>query len=367
VSADAPPAQTRFSVIEGMKLHARRVLAGGMDAVAAAGVEALIVDECDVAGGSIADACQLPFVTLCTSPPLYLDSSVPAPYFGTLPGGGPLDRLRAGATNAIVRARFAPLLGMVNAWRAIHGLRPLRQVNDLYSRVAMIAQLPEALEFPVRRRPPQLTYVGPLVDAAARRRTAFAWDRLDGRPLIYATLGTLMDQRRDLYRVIADACGCSDWQAILSLGGTRLMPADLGPLPANVLCVHYAPQLELLPYASLTLTHGGLNTVVEALAAGVPVLAMPINNDQPGIAARLRAAGAGQVLPARRATACRLRNTIETMLGDPGCRAAAARFREPLLRSPGLDVAADIVESTLVRQVPCDVPPPVLKSAGAGR
>jgi MGT family glycosyltransferase len=134
-----------------------------------------------------------------------------------------------------------------------------------------------------------------------------------------------------------------------------------------VLCVHHAPQLDVLPRASLTLTHGGLNTVVETLAAGVPVLAMPINNDQPGIAARVRAAGAGNALSVRRVTARRLRQEIETVLGDVRYREAAAQFRQSLQRSPGLDVAADIVESVLARQSSREAPTSVLTCAGGGR
>ena len=78
---------------------------------------------------------------------------------------------------------------------------------------------------------------------------------------------------------------------MISLGG-GLSPAALGPLAGDPLVVHFAPQLEILTRAALVITHAGLNTVLESLSEGVPLVALPLGNDQPGVAARLKARGA---------------------------------------------------------------------------
>ena len=55
--------------------------------------------------------------------------------------------------------------------------------------------------------------------------------------------------------------------------------------------VDFAPQLELLDKAAMLITHAGVNTVLEALCRGVPMVALPRNADQPGNAARIEYAG----------------------------------------------------------------------------
>src|SRR5260221_12474121 len=75
-------------------------------------------------------------------------------------------------------------------------------------------------------------------------------------------------------------------QLVLSIGNL-LRPEQIGPVPNNAIIVNHAPQLELLKKASVCITHAGFNTVLEAPTQGVPQIAIPVTNDQPGIAARI--------------------------------------------------------------------------------
>ncbi|RQH11362.1 glycosyl transferase family 1, partial [Okeania hirsuta] len=77
-----------------------------------------------------------------------------------------------------------------------------------------------------------------------------------------------------------------DAQLVMSLGGSAT-PESLPNLPGNSLVVKYAPQLELLQKATLTITHAGMNTTLECLNNAVPMVAIPIAFDQPGVAARV--------------------------------------------------------------------------------
>ena len=94
--------------------------------------------------------------------------------------------------------------------------------------------------------------------------------------------------------------------------------------------VPYAPQLELLRRAVLAVTHAGLNTVLDALSTGVPMVAVPVTNDQPGIAARMAWTGAGEAIPLRQATIQRLRTLVARVLSNPSYRAAAERVRDSI-------------------------------------
>lgn len=105
----------------------------------------------------------------------------------------------------------------------------------------------------------------------------------------------------------------------------------------------YAPQLQLLKRAAAVITHAGLNTVLESLAEGVPLVAIPLGNDQPRVAAH----GAGIVISRRRLNASRLRNAMQSILQDPRYQAAARRLQIAMRLVDGLETAADIIEDTL--------------------
>jgi UDP:flavonoid glycosyltransferase YjiC (YdhE family) len=118
----------------------------------------------------------------------------------------------------------------------------------------------------------------------------------------------------------------------------------LGPLPGDPIVVPFAPQLELIRRATMTVSHGGLNSVLESLACGVPVVAIPVTNDQPGVGARLEWTGTGKAIAVGRVTAPRLRAAIKEVLENPLYRARAVEMQARIALGNGLERAADIVE-----------------------
>ena len=239
----------------------------------------------------------------------------------------------------------SPIFAAVNECRATWGLKVGIPEEGL-SKLAQITQLPRALEFEIDPLPPHLYYTGPFVDPAQRTPMDFPWDRLDGRPLIFASLGTLQNQSREKFGMIADACASLDVQLVISLGG-GLNPDQLGTLRGDPIVVNYAPQLDLIKRASVVITHAGINTVLESLSEGVPLVCIPLGNDQPGVAARVKAHGAGVVVHGRRANARRLRSAVRTVLGNDSYRLAARKIQSAIAEVDGLDRAADIVEDVL--------------------
>ena len=134
--------------------------------------------------------------------------------------------------------------------------------------------------------------------------------------------------------------------ALGCMGGGSSASA-LPPLPGAPLVVDFAPQLELLQRAALTITHAGLNTVLESLSCAVPMVAIPIANDQPGVAARVAWSGSGAVVPLKRATVARLRDAIDRVWSDPSYRQNAQRLQQAIATSGGVARAADIVEQAI--------------------
>jgi zeaxanthin glucosyltransferase len=340
----------RFTV-ERVKNTARMILRDGPNAVRDANLDALLVDEADM-GGTVAEHLGLPFVSIAFFPPLTKDDHIPPFCFGWNGGHNALTRLRNGLGMRLLTRIAAPIYDVVNQQRQTWNLKPLTHSTEALSPLAQITQLPAALEFPTPNRPANLHYTGPFVDNLQRPPVDFPWNRLDGRPLVYASLGTLQNGSETAFHTIAEAFVGQNAQLVLSLGG-GLDPTRLSNLPGDPIVVRYAPQLDLLKRAAAVITHAGLNTVLESLAEGVPMVAIPQGNDQPGVAARIAAKGAGIVIPNRKLTVPRLRSAIRSVLEGEKYRAAARALQNEMRKIDALETAADIIETTLrLRPVP---------------
>jgi len=313
-------------------------------AIRGEGIDALIVDQIELAGGTVAEHLGLPFVSVAAALPINLDPSVPPVNLPWPHRVGVGARLRNWMGNAACEWSFSGVLRTINQQRRAWGLSAARGFNDTFSGLAQVAQLPAALELPGRRLPPGFHHTGPWTDAAGRAAVDFPWSRLDpGRPLAYASMGTLQNGVLRTFRVIAEACAGLDLQLVISLGGGQ-NPALLADLPGDPVVVGYAPQLELIRRSALTISHGGLNTALESLARGVPMVVLPVAYDQPGVGARVEWSGVGRSIPVGRLTVDRLRDAVRIVLGNPAYRERAGRLQSSIETADGLNRAADLIE-----------------------
>jgi zeaxanthin glucosyltransferase len=331
--------------VERVRNTARMVLRDGPESVRRSRVEALLVDQADM-GGSVAEYLGLPFISIAMFPPLVQDDRIPPFCFGWAAGQGRLSRMRNELGFRLLSRVAAPVFKVANEQRRVWGLPRLNRSTDALSRIAQIAQLPACLEFDVPGRPAILHYTGPFVDHRQRPVVDFPWDKLDGRPLIYASLGTMQNGSEAIFRNIAEACTGLGAQLVISLGG-GLDPSQLGALPGDPIVVRYVPQLDIVKKSSAVITHAGMNTVLESLAEGVPLIALPLGNDQPGVAARVAARGAGIVIPQKKLTAQKLRAAVQALLGDSGYRRSAMMLKNAIAAADGLNRAAEIIEHSL--------------------
>jgi MGT family glycosyltransferase len=212
------------------------------------------------------------------------------------------------------------------------------------SNLAWIAQTPREFDFESSHWPSQFHYTGPFHDGAGRIDVDFPWERLTGEPLIYASMGTLMNGLADVYRtIIAATAKRKGVQLVLSVGD-QLDPEQIGLLPSNTILVKRAPQLEVLKRASVCITHAGLNTVLESLAQGVPQVAIPVTVDQPGVAARIAEKKTGLFVPLKELTVSRLSLLLDQVLNDTIYRDNARYFQKVIAQTNGLSRAADVLE-----------------------
>jgi MGT family glycosyltransferase len=319
------------------------------DAIKEAGVEALLVDQISPAGGTIAEFLNIPFVTVCSAVVMNQEPSVP-PFF-TSWSYNPAwwARLRNSSGYWALNRQTRPIGKAIVEYRQRWNLPIHSSRNDAYSKLALISQQPAEFEFPRCNLPQWSHFTGPFHDLTGREPISFPFEKLTGQPLIYASMGasmgTLQNRSSKIFPCIAEACDGLDAQLVISLGGGS-SPESLQSLPAP-LVVGYAPQLELLKKTTLTITHAGLNTVLESLSNGVPMVAIPIVNDQPGVAARLAWTGAGEFVPLSRLSVPKLRAAIKRVLTEESYKHNASRLQQAIHRSGGVSRAADIIEQAV--------------------
>ncbi len=220
---------------------------------------------------------------------------------------------------------------------------PRPQVLDVFTN-----RQPLTLVYTVRRfQPwgwsfgPGTAFVGPTYDGRSEADD-FPWAALDDRPVVYISLGTVFSDQIAFFQQCFAAFAAAPYQIVLSLGG-RSDPAALGPVPANFVVRPFVPQLALLQRAALFITHGGMNSVNEALYYGVPLVVVPQAADQLIVARRVAHLGAGVLLPQDRRTPSGLRSSAARVLADPRYRTAALRVGQTLRAAGGATQAADLV------------------------
>jgi zeaxanthin glucosyltransferase len=221
--------------------------------------------------------------------------------------------------------------------------------SSLASKLAVIAQTPKAFDYPGIPLSPVFHYTGPFHDDDGRESVPFPWQRLNGKPLVYASLGTLVNGLLQIHRAILGAAErLPEVQFVFSIG-RNINPEILGPIPPNMIIVAAAPQIELLKQAALCITHAGLNTTLESLSQGVPMVAIPIGYDQPGVAARIAYHGVGEFVEVDELNVGVLLDLIQDVLSNPDYRDRARYFQKVIAETRGLDLAAGIIEETLER------------------
>jgi zeaxanthin glucosyltransferase len=313
------------------------------EAIRAAGIEALLVDQTEPCGGSIADHLGIPFVTVCNALNLNQEPSVPPPFTSFAYRDSAFARVRNQLGYRIAGLVMLPIAKVVSRYREKWGQRPYSDPQASFSRRAQISQLPASFDYPRKTLGDHFHYTGPLRKANSQT-TPFPWERLDGRPLVYASLGTLQNGREPLFRAFAEACAPLSVQLVMTHGG-GLDERTANSFPGAPVVVSYAPQLDVLRRATLTLTHAGLNTVLDSLSCGVPLVAVPITYEQPAIAQRVRWSGAGESIQLGNATPDRIRSAVQQVMGDPNYRKSAAKIESSIREAGGVSRAADIVEA----------------------
>lgn len=190
-------------------------------------------------------------------------------------------------------------------------------------------------------------FVGPAVDDRAEEPFSF---EKSGNPLVYISFGTLMHADKCFWKKLIAAFAGKRVEVVCSVGSEKLVRA-LGDLPSNVRAFAKVPQLTLLCRAALFVTHGGMNSVNEALYYGVPMIVLPFGLDQPLVGRELQRRKLGRVIAPRELTAERLWRTAKELLRDPEAREARLAMKRKVRASGGnREVTRRILEDLAARE-----------------
>jgi zeaxanthin glucosyltransferase len=313
--------------------------------LSANGIDALVLDDCDFYSEVVPMSLGMPYAILSSA--LHFDYSGYTPL--CVYGWGNENTPEARQRNRQGISKFTQMLMRSNAEMIAEvekaGIKPnWEDPSSLFSDLPWITQCPREFDFESSHRPKQFHYAGPLHDGKGRPELNFPWDRLTGEPIAYASMGTVQNGNAQLFRTIVAAVSKhKGLQLVLAIGNV-LRPEQIGLVPNNAIVVRNAPQLDLLKKASVCITHAGCNTVLEALTQGVPQIAIPVTNDQPGVAARIADKKTGETISLDGLDASNLSALVDEVLNNPLYRDNSRSIQKAIAKRNGLSVAADLLE-----------------------
>lgn len=233
------------------------------------------------------------------------------------------------------------ILGLPRINRELRKLEPLGcQVKSILSLVTSDNQT-DSVVYTSRRIQPwgrtfsdHYAFVGPSLLSETQPR------KENPRPLVYISMGTVINDRPDFYRNCIRAL--RDVDVIISCGNS-LDRRELGELPENVQVYPYVDQLEVLARADAFITHCGMNSVSESLYMATPMVLYPQTNEQNAVARRTAELGAGVYLKENSPQA--IAQAVRQVLENPACREAAESCARDLRSAGGPEKAAEFIET----------------------
>lgn len=304
--------------------------------------DGVIYDPMAAWGRCIAQALELPAALFQTSFALSLSPTIQRElrkdFQGLPPPGVLLGLARLLGTSEWLHWRHG--LPRVSVGGAMTAIEPLN-----------VIPVPRRYQPDAERFDERFVFVGPSVPPRDDLGD-FPLDWIDGRPLLYISLGTTpLNRRPDFYKACFEAFGGTRWQVVMACG-KGIQPASLGAPPLNILVRPRVPQLEVLQRARAFITHGGMNSIMESLWFGVPLAVFPQFADQPLNARLVRELGLGLSFDPRTTPDPKaLRDTVERLDTEPGFRARVAEFQKEVREAGGHQRAADALLEYFSRHV----------------
>ena len=288
-----------------------------VDAVLADGLPGILIG---------AQSTGLPTAALLSQTYLRPTPGLPLMGTGWSPGPGVLRRARDTVAPMTASWLLDRTLPRLNAVVASYGQSPLHDVFELFDRCSKVLVMTSpSFDFVAPRLPANVRYVGPQLDDPPW--AVAEWHSRGTDPLVLVATSSIFQHQVGLLRRIARALGRLPLRGVMTTG-TAVDPLEI-EAPPNVDVVQVAPHSRILTEASVVITHAGHGTMMKTLAAGVPLVCIPMGRDQKDNTVRALRHGVGVRLSVR-STPAKIAAAVAEVLGDPRYAATARRFADKL-------------------------------------
>jgi MGT family glycosyltransferase len=246
---------------------------------------------------------------------------------GWSPGHSYLGKARDRLVPRMASRLLTPTLPRLNTVVEGYELLPLDHIFELFDRCnRVLVMTSPSFDFSAPQLPENVRYVGPQLDDPDWAAEA-KWQRQGTEPLVLVAPGSVYQDQVDLLQRITQALGTLPVKAVLTTG-LDVDPAEIQAGP-NIEVLQVAPHARVLREAAVVVTHAGHGTVLKSLAAGVPLVCIPIGRDQKDNTVRVLRLGAGIRL-SKQSTPAQIAAAISEILKRPQYAAAAHRFADVL-------------------------------------
>lgn len=240
---------------------------------------------------------------------------------------------------------LGPLRESLNRLRTTLSLPPDPDLEMLY-RYLMLSTVPAHLQTPGAIVPETLKAVHfPSYAGQGEINLPDEWKnhQRSAWPLIYVTLGTVVNRRTALFEIILEAMREANVRLLVTVG-TDIDPDQFGPLPSHIHVTRYIPHTQIIPLVDLIICHAGFGTVMAALECGKPLVLLPFGADQPTNAQMCAAQGAGCLIDMKGMTSGTLLSAVDEVINNPIYKKNAIRIQTELEALPGTAEAVEMIE-----------------------
>ncbi|MGO8951630.1 MAG: macrolide family glycosyltransferase [Ktedonobacterales bacterium] len=234
-------------------------------------------------------------------------------------------------------------------WRGTHHL-PFSTLESLArgEEGLVIVFLPRAFQPSGDSFDNRYVFVGPSFRSDRDHGQSFPLERLIGKRCLYISLGTMYNNQAEFYNICIRAFGHIRRQVILSLGN-QLDRASLRAIPENFLAEPRVPQLEILARAEIFISHGGMNSTMESLYFGVPLIVIPHTHEQHVTAERVAELGLGIALSESEVTEDALLRAVSRIDSEPDFKLRVQEMQQQVRQAGGYLRATDALQDYVLR------------------
>ncbi|AUS28684.1 macrolide family glycosyltransferase [Paenibacillus polymyxa] len=179
-----------------------------------------------------------------------------------------------------------------------------------------------------------------------KRENSFPLDRLQGKKVLYISMGTVLDHTEDFFNTCIEAF--SDFEGIVVIAaGEKADFTKINPAPEHFIISPYVPQLEVLRHTDVFITHGGMNSVNEGIHFNVPLVVLPQDKDQPMVAQRLTELQAGYRITKDQINAQSLRDAVREVVSNAAYKEGVQKINDSFQQSGGTEEALTKIDAYL--------------------